>query len=64
MRKKRLLLVATTSVHSSGRAIHFARRQRRLNADRDRTVELRDGRVVREVKAPGDPEARVVPLRP
>ena len=29
-----------------------------------RTVELRDGRVVREVKAPPDPHARVVPLRP
>ena len=29
-----------------------------------RTVELRDGRVVREVKAPRDPQARVVPLRP
>ena len=29
-----------------------------------RTVELRDGRVVREVKAPPDPQARVVPLRP
>ena len=29
-----------------------------------RTVELRDGRVVREVRAPRDPEARVVPLRP
>ncbi len=29
-----------------------------------RTVELRDGRVVREVKAPRDPEARVMSLRP
>jgi putative ABC transport system ATP-binding protein len=28
-----------------------------------RTVELRDGRIVREVKAPRDPTARVVPLR-
>ena len=27
-----------------------------------RTVELRDGRVVREVKAPPDPTARVVPI--
>jgi len=28
-----------------------------------RTIELRDGRIVREVRAPRDPTARVVPLR-
>jgi putative ABC transport system ATP-binding protein len=30
----------------------------------DRTVELRDGRVVRDVQAPPEPTGRVVPLRP
>ena len=29
-----------------------------------RTIELRDGRIVREVRAPRDPTARVIRLRP